>query len=237
MTMFRKIGVQTVAIVSMMFLFGTGCSKVDEPASYDVWLPQTIKDIFLVQPGTYWIMKEASFGVDYFDSVYVTETIHDTIDIINPGSHQAFAHKDRFIVKCLSSFYGTEFHIISESADLVNDMNRQEPCYFVAIENYNTAGSITARSRIYYYPDVVDQGWSAMGEGLGGAKVQIDSVLTSYTLDGQLFSNVKRVDTELDKTQRDSRSIRYIAPEAGIIQTIVPAYGTNWFMVRNRIVR
>lgn len=237
MTMFRKILVQAIAIFSIILLLGTGCNKAEEPATYDVWLPKTIKDIFLVQPGTYWVMEEAASGGQYIDSVFVIETIHDTVDIIDPGSHLPFAKKERFRVKCISPFYGYEFDIVTESADLVNDMNRVEPCFFVAIENFNGAGERTARSRIYYYPDVVDGGWNISHAGLTEPKVRIDSVLATYTLRDLAFSNVRKVDTEMDSVQRNTRSVRYITPEAGIIQTKLPDFGIDWFMIRSKIVR
>ncbi len=224
----------------ILFLFFSGllvllpsCEK-EEPETYDIWLPDALKSIFAMKPGTYWVMESANGPQTFRDSVYVTGLEFDTLDILHPGSQLPYAAKDRFRVKCFSLFYGREFHLVSETNDLCNNVNNTEPCFFVRVENYNGQGQVAASSRIYYHPGTVDNGWNS---GTGESKVRVTEVIPSYTINGNTYTQVYRVETDRDPTQQNNRSIRYISPEAGIIQLEVPSINVNWITIRSNIVR
>ncbi|MDP3462547.1 MAG: hypothetical protein Q8S18_07145 [Bacteroidales bacterium] len=236
MNSFRQITIQFMLATLLLIILVSGCSKTDEPDTYDVWLPEPLKEIFLMQPGTYWIMQEVATGEQYFDSIFVIETILDTIDIISPGSQKAFARKEQFRVKCVSAFYGREFHYVSQSADLCGSLNNSEPCHFVVVENYSQ-GNIIASSRIYYYPDQPDEGWSSITSGSGQSKVRITGILDNYTVGEQAYSLVRRVEIDSDPTLQQIKSIRYIAPGYGVIQFEQPEYNTKWITIRKQIIQ
>lgn len=223
------------AIICLLIL-STGCRKTEEPDSYDIWLPERLKEIFLVQPGSYWIMEEIGLNRDYRDSVYVTETILDTVAIIHPGNQEAFALKERFRVKCYSLFYDREFHIVTETADLCQGINQSEPCHFVVIENHKD-GELLNKSRIYYYPDQPDGGWFVQNSGLIEPQLRIEAIIENYKLGELNFPDVRRVDTEADRTHQGTYSIRHITEEAGIIQWELPNFGINWVTVAYKMER
>ncbi len=231
-----SILIVSAIILSCLIFKVSGCGKTDEPEDHNVWLPQTLKDIFLVKPGTYWIMEEVGLDRNYRDSVYVVETIHDTVEILHPGSREPFALKERFRVICYSPFYGSEYHFVTESADLCGSINWQEPCHFIVVEKHHL-NSIAGRSRIYYYPDEPDRGWDVRNSGLAEPQVRITSIYSSFKPGNEIFTDVRRVETELDRVLQNTQSIRYISPEAGIVQWEIPAYGVKWVNVRRNIVR
>lgn len=225
------------AIIAGCLIFKvSGCDKTDEPEDHNVWLPQALKDIFLVKPGTYWIMEEVEYGRNYRDSVYVVSTIHDTVEILHPGSREPFALKERFRVVCYSPFYGAEYHFVTESADFCGTINWQEPCHFIVVEKY-FRGTLQGKSRIYYYPDHPDRGWDVLNSGLAEPQVRITGIIDSLKPANEVFTNVRRVETELDRVLQNTRSVRYISPEAGIVKWEIPAYGVKWVNVRRHIVR
>lgn len=233
---FIRLSTILLFAISCVLILSTGCRKLEEPESYDIWLPERLKEIFLVQPGSYWIMEEIGLNRDYRDSVYVTETIHDTVAIVHPGNQEAFALKERFRIKCYSLFYGREFHIVTETADLCQGINQHEPCHFVVIENHKD-GKLLNKGRIYYYPDQPDDGWYVQNSGLIEPQLRIDRVIENYSLGELVFPDVRRVDTELDRTHQRTRSIRHIAKEAGIIQWELPNFGINWVTVKYKMER
>jgi hypothetical protein len=236
MNSFRQMTIPSILATVLLIIFVSGCSKTDEPETYDVWLPEQLKETFLMQPGTYWIMQEIATGEQYLDSIFVTETILDTVDIISPGSQQAFARKEQFRVKCMSAFYGREFHFVSRSADLCGSLNNTEPCHFVVVENYSQ-GNMTASSRIYYYPDQPDEGWSSVTSGSGQSRVRITGILDNFSVGEQDYSLVRRVEVDVDPTLQQTRTLRYIAPGYGVIQFEQPAYNTRWITIRKQIIQ
>lgn len=234
---FNRLSMPLLFAISCLFILNTGCRKSEDSESYDIWLPERLKEIFLVQPGSYWIMEEIGLNRDYRDSVYVTETIHDTVVILHPGSGEAFALKERFRVKYYSLFYGREFHIVTESADICPGVNQFEPCHFLVIENHREGGLLN-KSRFYYYPDEPDNGWNVVNSGLLEPQIRITDIIQSYTLEDRVYKNVRRVENERDRTHQNSQTVRYIAPEAGgIIQWQQPLINVNWVTVDYQIVR
>jgi hypothetical protein len=214
----------------------SGCRRVAEPESYDIWLPEVFKEIFLVQPGSYWVMHDIGTGQEYRDSVFVIETNHDTVDIIHPGTREPMALKERFEIKMFSPFYGRTYRIASESLDLCGDLNFNEPCHFIVFESYLGEES-EGKSRIYFYPDNEGDEWGVAQSGLSEPGIRIDSVLAVYTLGENVFHNVRKVTIEHDRSMQNRSSIRYISPEAGIIQWIIPGQGINWIAVRYKMER
>lgn len=231
----NSINFAKTLIFALLFI-SFGCQKSEAPSTYDILLPQQLKDVFLFQPGTYWIMKQSAGGNTLYDSIYVTETIHDSIDIINPGTQQAYAKKEVFEVRCFSSYYNHDFSYITQSADLCNNLSFHEPCHFVALEQYQN-NQVSKSSRIYYYPDEVDGGWNANSGSNSNYLVKIDAVLDSYSIGGETYAQVRRVLTEKDRTAQNQNSIRFFASGYGLIQYSVPDLDTDWKLIRSKIVR
>jgi len=228
----KKLNRVSLLLLSIIMLALSSCSK-EEPETYDIWLPQELKDIFVMKPGTYWIMEALSGGEVYLDSVFVTELVFDTLDILHPGSKLPYALKDRFRVKCMSSFYGREFHVVSETNDQCRNVNYTAPCYTVWVENYSQ-NILNARSKIFYYPAAVDDGWES---GNDGSKVRIIEIKNEYTPKDITFKNVWHVEVDRDPTLQNTRSFRHISAQEGIIQWRIPEFGVEWITIRSQIVR
>lgn len=218
-------------LVLLLFV-SSSCSK-EEPKTYDIWLPQELKDIFVMKPGTYWIMEAFSDNQVYLDSVFVTEMVFDTLDILHPGSQLPYAAKDRFRVKCFSSFYGREFHLVSETNDQCRNVNFTAPCYNIWVENYSQ-GILTARSKIFYYPATPDEGWES---GNDGSKVRIIEFKDEYKPKDITFKSVWHIETDKDPTLQNTRSFRHISAAEGIIQWRIPQYNVEWITIRSVIIR
>lgn len=231
---YKLFFVKSILFIVLFIFFG--CQKSEDPLTYDVLLPQQLKDIFLFQPGTYWVMEQNTGGNVLYDSVYVTETIHDSVDIINPGTQQAHAKKEVFEIRCFSTHYNREFSYVSQSADLCNNLSFREPCHFVVMELYKN-DVVTARSRIYYYPDQIDEGWSTNIGSSDNTLIKIDAVFDNYLIGDKTYAQVKRVLTENDRTSQSKNSIRYFAPGYGLITYTVPDLDTDWKLIRSKIVR
>jgi len=224
------------SILFVLLFVSFGCQKSEELSTYDILLPQQLKDVFLFQSGTYWIMEQNNGGNVLYDSIYVTETLHDSVDIINPGTQQAYAKKEVFNVRCTSTYYKREFSYVSQSADLCNNLSFREPCHFVAMELYKN-DVVTASSRIYYYPDQVDAGWSTHIGSSDNTLVKIDAIFDNYLIGDKTYAQVRQVLTEKDRTSQGKNSIRYFAPGYGLIAYSVPELKTDWKLVRSKIVR
>ena len=227
---------KTLLTACCIVVIASGCRRVVEPESYDIWLPEIFKEIFLVQPGSYWVMDDIGTGEQYRDSIYVIETNHDTVEIINPGTQEGFALKERFEVKIFSPFYGRVYRIATEALDLCGDLNFNEPCQFVVFESYLN-DELEGRSRIYFHPDNEGDEWSVAQSGLSEPKVRINQIIPSYTLGGNTFHDVREIVVERDRSMQNRPSVRYISLEAGIIQWIIPGQGINWIAVRYNIER
>lgn len=229
----KTIRISVLLLLGSLLLSLPSCQKEEEPDTYDIWLPQALKDIFVMKPGTYWVMEAVSGSQTYRDSVYVTEVVFDTLDILHPGSKLPYALKDRFRVKCFSAFYGREFHVVSETSDLCNNVNFSEPCFTVWVENYSQE-QVSAKSKIFYFPGIMDGGWNS---GNGNSQVRIIDIVNEYQAGGIIYKNVWHVEVDKDPTLQNTRSFRHISPEAGIIQWKIPEYDVEWITIRANIVR
>jgi len=141
MTVFKR---QFIGLIMALFLF-TACKK-EPKVTTNVWLPQELKDMFLFYPGSYWVFQLP--GTDYEDSIFVIETILDTIPILHPGSREVIGYKERFSVKYASPFYGQIFEYRSESTDFCKHYGLNEPCHYVARQNYH-ADTVHRRTLLY----------------------------------------------------------------------------------------
>lgn len=202
----------------------------------DILLPESIKTAFYYSTGTYWIVEEKNTGLFFRDSLYVKSSRIDTVDVLHPGSRQPYARKEVLKTRLVWPFYGMEVEIASESAPLCRERNLSgEPCHFLTMEFFLN-GKSRGKTRMYYYPDEADAGWPVAFSGLIEPQVRIDTVMASYTQDGKTFSDVRRVLIDSDRSFQGTPSVRYISPDAGIIRWLYPAFGTDWQVIRYRVL-
>jgi len=221
-------------ILLTLLLLATAC-KPDQPEpDNNVWLPQELKDLFLVYPGSYWIFKELNTG--YEDSIFVSATKLDTLPILHPGSRDTMGYKEFFVVTCISPFYGQTFEIATESPDYCQRLGPNAPCHYVAQRNIKN-NKVERRSFIYFYPNGPGARWTTENDGLTFETIRIDSILPTFELQGQPYNQVRSVNITVDATLQHQASLRRIAPGVGIIQRKVDAMGWNWVVTRYHIVR
>ncbi len=225
----------TAIFTGILFTY-SGCEKATYTEGYDVFLPQELKDVFYYKPGSWWIMQNTAATTNDLDSIYVLEANLDTIDIINPGSQQAYAKKEVFRVKCFSSFYNQEFHYVSESSDLCGNLSTREPCHFVMLEQYrnNQRGQF---SRVYYYTAELDEGWTANPYSIGTTWVTIAAVKNDFEVSAGNFDQVRQVDVFRDGTAQNANTTRYFAQNVGLLRYVVSGQATDWQLVRKNVVQ
>jgi hypothetical protein len=225
-----------VLLAVLLFAMIVSCNKQDELEQFDILLPQALKETFLFGEGSYWIMEETMQSAGFVDSVFVFEALHDTVTVLHPGTRQPYAFKERFRVKLMSSFYGREYHIATESSDYCYSAVLTEPCHFVVMEVY-ADGALQSKSRMYYYPDQPDNGWNVVHSLIEEPKVRITDVINQFVVQGETYENVRRVVIEEDRTFSGVQTIRYIAPGFGIIQWDIPHFGASWELKRHHLIR
>lgn len=227
------IKLSIIGVISVLFLFS--CRK-EVPDTGDIYLPQALKKAFYYSPGSYWIVEEKNTGLFFKDSLYVISSRIDTAELLHPGSRLPFARKEVLKTRVAWPFYGIEFEIASESATLCPDKSVSgEPCHFVTLEFFIN-GKSRGKTRMFYYPAEVNEGWPVAMTGLIEPRVRIDTVFSVYTQSGINFSEVRRVFIDTDRTFQGTSSVRYISPVAGIIRWQYPLFGIDWQTIRYRVM-
>ncbi|HOI33391.1 MAG TPA: hypothetical protein PLC47_11525, partial [Bacteroidales bacterium] len=146
------------------------------------------------------------------------------------------AKKEVFRVKCFSSYYNQEFHYVTESSNLCSNINNAEPCHFVVLEHYrnNQRSQLT---RIYYYPDEVDEGWTANPYTMGTTWVTIAAIKNDFTVLAGSFDQVRQVDVYRDVTAQNANTVRYFVSNVGLLRHTVAGQATDWQLVRKHLVQ
>ncbi len=222
-------------VVIVAALMNVSCQKESATVG-DVLLPEALKTTFFYAPGTYWIVEEKSTGLFFRDSLYVKSSRIDTVDLLHPGSRQPYARKEVLKTRLVWPFYGMEAEIASESAPLCSGKSpMDEPCHFVTLEFF-LEGKSKGKTRMYYYPDKTDAGWPVVLSGLIEPQVRIDTIIATYMQEDHLFSDVRRVVIDSDRSFQGTPSVRYISPGAGIIRWQYPLFGIDWQVIRYRVL-
>ena len=225
-------------LISAFLLFSllllNSCKKNTPLADSNVWLPQELKTLFLFYPGTYWVFEELNTGFE--DSIFVTKTVLDTVPILHPGSKEVIGQKERFVVTCISPFYGIEFEIASESPNFCYQLGPGAPCHFIA-QRHIRNNAVSDRSLIYFFPEEVGKAWPTENNGISYETMLIDSIWPSFDLAGNTYSQVRSIQLSLDPTLQYRSSLRRVAPGVGIIQRKVDAMGWNWVVKRYNVVQ
>jgi hypothetical protein len=224
-----------IFVVVLSALLNVSCHKETVPVG-DVLLPEALKATFYYAPGTYWIVEEKATGLFFRDSLYVKSSRIDTVDVLHPGSRQPYARKEVLKTRLVWPFYGMEAEIASESTPLCSGRSLSgEPCHFLTMEFFLN-GKSRGKTRMYYYPAEADAGWPVVLSGLIEPQVRIDTVISTYDQTGNTFSDVRRVIIDSDRSFQGSPSVRYISPDAGIIRWQYPSFGTDWQVIRYRVL-
>jgi hypothetical protein len=211
----------------------SGCNKNTIVDQADVWLPAEIKSLFLFYPGSYWIMEFP--GTNYVDSIFVESTRIDTVPILHPGSRAIIGHKERLVVRYVSTFYGRRFEHRSDAPDFCNMLGDPSPCQRISMVNLNASGAVNTRTFIYMYPSAVKQAWPTAESSEN--RVYVDSILPSYSQFDSSYQNVRILVIDRDVNEQNQRSIRHFSPGVGQIRWQVPEYGFNWVMRRYKAVQ
>jgi hypothetical protein len=232
---YRKIMqyfLMSILRASVVAIMLGGCSTIDSQESMDVWLPPELTEMFAIGEGSYWVMAGNSFGTPYQDSLYVTKTVHDTVDILHPGNDIPIGRKERIAIHYTSIWYGTDYVLRSEALDYCNDGNFNEPCHFMILESY-FEGKISGRERFFFFPANVGDAFTIAQNGLAGAELRLDSLHSSFTIRDHTFNNVYQMHSERDFINQKPETIRYVAPGIGIIRWVTASI--DWEVLRYRI--
>ena len=214
-------------------VLSTNCSKDPiKTDSLDIWLPDGLKSIFFVGVDSYWVMAGNSFGTAYQDSLYVTKTIHDTVDIIHPGNGEPIGKKEQFEIHYTSIWYGSYYIIKSEALDYCDDGNFNEPCHFVVLETYRE-GELSGRERIFFFPANEGEAYSIAQNGLAGAQLRLDSIHNDFTIRDNTFDLVYQMFSDRDFINQKPETVRLIAPGVGIIRWVTTTI--DWEVIRYNI--
>lgn len=220
-------------LISAMVILLPHCSRDDTTTdSLDVWLPDGLKSIFFVGVDSYWVMAGNSFGTPYQDSLYVTKAIHDTVDVIHPGSDEVIGKKEQFEVHYTSIWYGTDYVIRSEALDYCEDGNFHEPCHFVVLEAYRD-GVLRDRERIFFFPANVGDAYTIAQNGLAGAEIRLDTLHQNFTIRDNTFEQVYQMFSDRDFINQKPETVRFIAPGIGIIRWVTATI--DWEVIRYNI--
>jgi hypothetical protein len=226
----KLFALQLLLVASVLL---TACKKAPTQ-EVDVWIPTALKELFLFYPGTYWVFEELNSG--FQDSIFVSKTVLDTIPIIHPGSKTVIGQKERFIVTCISPFYGIEFEIATESPDFAYTLGPNAPRHFIA-QRHIREGKVVLRNLIYFYPEEKGKSHPIENDGLTFQTMKLDSIWPSFTLADNQYTQVRKIQISQDPSLQNQASLRSIAPGVGIIQRKVDAMGWNWVVKRYNVVR
>ncbi|MFN3530365.1 MAG: hypothetical protein ACK417_10640 [Bacteroidia bacterium] len=211
-----------------------GACKKDKPIEdNNVWLPQGLKDQFLFYPGTYWIVKELNTGFE--DSIFVYETVLDTLPIRHPGSRDTIGYKERFRVTILIPFYGQHIEHLSVSADY-EFQRAGHPHHYVNRRMIKNA-AVFRQNNIYFYPEAVKISIPISQFGMDPEQMRFDTIYPTYALLDSVYSNVRAIRLSNDPSLEYQESTRYFAPGIGIIRWVVPKMGWDWVCERYHVVR
>jgi hypothetical protein len=208
------------------------CRSTENNEPLDIWLPNELKNIFSIGVDSYWIMAGNSFGTSFQDSLYVTKTVRDTIDIIHPGNNTSIGKKERFAIHYTSIWYGTEYVLRSEALDYCDNGNFTEPCHFMILESYSE-GELKGRERIFFFPAQVGDAYTIAQNGLAGAELRLDSIHETFRIRENSFENVYQMHSERDFINQKPETIRYIAPGIGVVRWVTASI--DWEVIRYRI--
>jgi hypothetical protein len=221
----------------MPFVFGllifSGCKKDKPIEDNNVWLPQGLKDQFLFYPGSYWIVKELNSGFE--DSIFVWETVLDTLPIRHPGSRDTIGYKERFRVTVLIPFYGQHIEHLSVSSDY-EFQRGTNPHHYVnrrMIKNQ----AVFRQNNIYFYPEVLNKSVPINQFGMDVEQMRFDTIYPTYTVMDSIYTDVRMISLTNDPSMEFQPSTRYFAPGIGMVRWVVPRMGWDWNCVRYEVVR
>jgi hypothetical protein len=224
------------SLLFLALIVSGGCGKtVEQPATYDVRLPQELKEMFFFKPGSYWIYFEP--GTGFYDSIWVVSSKIDTTPILHKGSRDTLGLKESFQVTFQSIFFGSRFQHFSQ-VDENCVWYGSGVCYWINRGNLNSSNKLVSTTRIFGYPfNKKSQHPISLGNTTD-AVILLDTILPAFELDSNMvFNQAHKTLVTIDPTQQNTEVHRYFVSGIGPIRRHLPKGNIDWRLIRHRVVQ